>query len=67
MRGLRLSIKNKIAGNMITVYSTMVSSTAAIEETLIETRNILNPKSQRDGTSAQSEGHYSKKLKNSTS
>ncbi|GFZ21161.1 hypothetical protein Acr_29g0003230 [Actinidia rufa] len=51
MQGLRPSIRNKIAGNLIKVYSTMVSSAAAIEETLNETRKIQNPKSQREGTS----------------
>ncbi|GFY95626.1 hypothetical protein Acr_10g0010110 [Actinidia rufa] len=66
MRGLRLSIKNKIAGNLIKVYSTMVRSAAAIEETLNETRKIQNPKSQSEGTSNQSEGHSSKKPRNST-
>ncbi|GFZ16927.1 hypothetical protein Acr_26g0001970 [Actinidia rufa] len=40
------SIRNKIAGNLIKVYSTMVSAAAAIEETLNETRKIQNPKSQ---------------------
>ena len=45
MWGLRPSIKNKIAGNLIKVYSTMVSLAAAIEETLNETRKITNPKS----------------------
>ena len=40
MRGLRPSIRNKIAGNLIKVYSTMVSSAATIEETLNETRKI---------------------------
>ena len=58
MRGLRPSIRNKIAGNLIKVYSTMVSAAAAIEETLNETRKITNPKSQREGTSAQSEGRF---------
>ncbi|XP_057471109.1 uncharacterized protein LOC130759922 [Actinidia eriantha] len=48
MRGLRLSIRNKIAGNLIKVYSTMVSSAVAIEETLNETRKIVNLKSQRN-------------------
>ncbi|GFY85487.1 hypothetical protein Acr_04g0002250 [Actinidia rufa] len=67
MRGLRPSIRNKIAGNLIKVYSTMVSAVVAIEETLNETRKITNPKSQREGTSNQSEGHFSKKPKNSTS
>ena len=63
MRGLKPSIRNKIARNLIKIYSTMVSSVAAIEETLNEISKILNSKSQRDGTSAQSEGCYSKKLK----
>ncbi|GFY88836.1 hypothetical protein Acr_06g0007760 [Actinidia rufa] len=45
MRGLRPSIRNKIAGNLIKVYSTMVSAAAAIEESLNETRKIQNPKS----------------------
>ncbi|XP_057510768.1 uncharacterized protein LOC130793138 [Actinidia eriantha] len=67
MRGLRLSIKNKIAGNLIKVYSTMVSAAVAIEETLNESRKITNPKSQREGASNQSEGRFFKKLKNSTS
>ncbi|GFZ10871.1 hypothetical protein Acr_22g0002690 [Actinidia rufa] len=44
MWGLRPSISNKIAGNLIKVYSTMVSAAAAIEETLNETRKIQNPK-----------------------
>ena len=66
MRGLRPSIRNKIVGNKIKVYSTMVSSTAAIEETLNETRKIINPKSQHKGTSNQSEGRSLKKLKSST-
>ena len=61
MRELRPSIGNKITGNLIKVYSTMVSLATGIEETLSETRKILNPKSQCDGTSAQSEGCYSKK------
>ena len=34
MRGVRPFIRNKIAGNLIKIYSTMVSSAAAIEETL---------------------------------
>ncbi|GFZ17988.1 hypothetical protein Acr_26g0012570 [Actinidia rufa] len=67
MRGLRPSIRNKIAGNLIKVYSTMVSAAAAIEETLNETRKITNPKSQCEGTSNQFEGRFSKKLKSSTS
>ncbi|GFY86959.1 hypothetical protein Acr_05g0005980 [Actinidia rufa] len=66
MRGLRPSIRNKIAGNLIKVYSTMVSAAAAIEETLNETRKIQNPKSQREGTSNQSEGRSSKKPRNFT-
>ena len=33
IRELRPSIRNKIRRNLINVYSTMVSSTAAIEET----------------------------------
>ncbi|GFS42857.1 hypothetical protein Acr_00g0082090 [Actinidia rufa] len=67
MRGLRPSIRNKSAGNLIKIYSTMVSAVAAIEETLNETRKITNPKSQCKGTSNQSEGRFSKKSKNSTS
>ena len=63
MRGLRPSIRNKIVGNLIKVYSTMVSSAASIEETLNETRKIMNSKSQCEGTSAQSEGNFSKKSK----
>ena len=39
MRGLRPSIRNKIAGCLIKVYSTMVSAAAAIEETLNETED----------------------------
>ncbi|GFS43664.1 hypothetical protein Acr_00g0086290 [Actinidia rufa] len=66
MRGLRPFIRNKIAGNLIKVYSTMVSAAAAIEETLNETRNIQNPKSQHEGISNQSEGRSSKKPRNST-
>ncbi|GFS37772.1 hypothetical protein Acr_00g0053850 [Actinidia rufa] len=66
MRGLRPSIRNKITGNLIKVYSTMVSSAAAIKETLNETRKIQNPKSQRGGTSNQSEGHSFKMPKSST-
>ncbi|GFZ09171.1 hypothetical protein Acr_20g0009790 [Actinidia rufa] len=66
MRGLRPSIRNKIVGNLIQVYSTMVSATTAIEETLNETRKITNPKSQREGTSSQSEGRSFKKPKSST-
>ncbi|GFZ01057.1 hypothetical protein Acr_14g0006920 [Actinidia rufa] len=66
MRGLRPSIKNKIAGNLIKVYSTMVSVVAAIEENLNETRKIQNHKSQREGTNNQSEGRSSKKPRNST-
>ncbi|GFZ15860.1 hypothetical protein Acr_25g0002690 [Actinidia rufa] len=66
MWGLRPSIRNKIAGNLIKVYSTMVSVAAAIEETLNETRKIQNPKSQHEGTNNQSEGRSSKKPRNST-
>ncbi|GFS29011.1 hypothetical protein Acr_00g0004970 [Actinidia rufa] len=66
MWGLRPSIRNKIAGNLIKVYSTMVSAATAIEETLNETRKIQNPKSQREGTSNQSEGRSSKKPRNFT-
>ncbi|XP_057506501.1 uncharacterized protein LOC130789685 [Actinidia eriantha] len=66
MRGLRPSIRNKIARNLIKVYSTMVSAAAAIEETLNETRKIQNPKSQREGTSNQSEWRSSKKPRNYT-
>ncbi|GFS36162.1 hypothetical protein Acr_00g0044400 [Actinidia rufa] len=61
MRGLRPSIRNKITRNLIKVYSTVVSAAAAIEETLNKTRKIQNPKSQREGTSNQSEGRSSKK------
>ncbi|GFY90223.1 hypothetical protein Acr_07g0004200 [Actinidia rufa] len=60
------SIRNKIAGNLIKIYSTMVSAAAAIEESLNETRKIQNPKSQREGTSNQSEGRSFKKPKSST-
>ncbi|GFZ13156.1 hypothetical protein Acr_23g0015410 [Actinidia rufa] len=56
MRGLRPSIRNKIAGNLIKVYSTMVSAAAAIEETLNETRNIQNPKSQRSAAAVTAGG-----------
>ncbi|GFS41565.1 hypothetical protein Acr_00g0075130 [Actinidia rufa] len=66
MRGLRPSIRNKIARNLIKVYSTMVSAAEAIEETLNETRKIQNPKLWHEGTSNKSEGHSSKKPKNST-
>ena len=65
MIGLRSSIKNKIAGNLIKVYSTMVSSAAAIEKTLNETKKVVNSKSQREGTSNQSEGRSFKKPKSS--
>ena len=64
MRGLKPSIRNKIAGNLIEVYSIMVSSAASIEETLNKTRKIIN--SQCEGTSNQSEGHSFKKPKNFT-
>ena len=68
MRGLRPSIRNKIAWNLIKVYSTMISSAAAaIKETFNKTRKITNPKSQREGTSAQSKGHFPKKSKIPTS
>ncbi|GFZ18567.1 hypothetical protein Acr_27g0003060 [Actinidia rufa] len=50
------SIRNKIAENLIKVYSTMVSTAVAIEETLNKTGKIVNPKSQHEGTSNQSEG-----------
>ena len=63
MQRLRPSIKNKIVGNLIKVCSTMVNSVAAIEETLNETRKITNLKSQREGPSAQSEGHSFKNPK----
>ena len=45
MRGLKPSIRNKITENLIKVYSTRVSSVATIEETLNETRKVVNPKS----------------------
>ncbi|GFZ16971.1 hypothetical protein Acr_26g0002410 [Actinidia rufa] len=66
MRGLRPFIRYKIAGSLIKVYSTMVSSVEDIEKTLNETRKIINPKSQREGTSAQFEGRFPKKPKGST-
>ena len=56
--------KNKITRNLIKVYSTMVSSVATIEETLNEIKKITNSKSQRKGTSAQSDGHFLQKAKN---
>ena len=65
MRGLKPFIRSKIVGNLIKVYSTMVSSVAIIEKALNETRKITNLKSQHEGTSAQSEEHFLKKLKNS--
>ena len=67
MWGFRPSIRNKITGNLIKVYSTMVSLAAAIEETLNETRKMMNPKSQSEGTNAQSNGCFSKKSKSFTS
>ena len=67
MRGLRPSIRNKIVGNLIKVYSTMVSSVVAIEETSNETRKITNIKSQCEGISAQLEGRFPKKLNIPTS
>ena len=63
MRRFKPSIRNKIVGNLIKVYSTMVSLAEDIEETLNEMRKITNPKSQCEGTSAQSKGCFSKKLK----
>ncbi|XP_057502688.1 uncharacterized protein LOC130786393 [Actinidia eriantha] len=65
IRELRPSIRNKIAGNLIKVYSTMVSSAVVIEEILNKTRKIVNPKSQCEGANAQSEGHFFKKPKSS--
>ena len=50
MRELKPSIRNKIARNFINVYSIMVSSVVAIEETLNKTRKITNSKSQHEGT-----------------
>ena len=41
---LKSSIRNKIAGNLIKIYSTVVSLVVTIEETLNETRKIENPK-----------------------
>ena len=38
---------------------------ASIREGLNENRRITHPKSQREGTSVQSEGHFLKKLKSS--
>ena len=52
MQGLRPSIRNRIAENLIKVYLTMVISAIAIEETLNETEKIMNPKSQRGGANA---------------
>ena len=66
MRRLRPSIRNKIVGKLIKVYSTLVSSAAAIEGTLNETKKITNLKSQCEGTNNQSEGHSFKKPKSST-
>ncbi|GFS35871.1 hypothetical protein Acr_00g0042600 [Actinidia rufa] len=66
IRGLRPSITNKIAENLIKVYSTIVSSAAAIKEILNKTRKITNQKSQREGTRNQSEGCSFKKPNNST-
>ena len=43
----------------------MVSLAPAIEKTLNETRKMTNPKSQREGMSAQSDVRFSKKLKSS--
>ena len=66
IRGLRPPMRNKIAENLIKVYSIMVSSTAAIMKTLNETSKVVNPKSQCKGTSNQSEGHSFKKPKSSS-
>ncbi|GFS42967.1 hypothetical protein Acr_00g0082830 [Actinidia rufa] len=53
-----------------TVQEMLVSARVAdtrvtIREGVNETRRITHPKSQREGTSAQSEGHFSKKPKSS--
>ncbi|GFS31997.1 hypothetical protein Acr_00g0020330 [Actinidia rufa] len=66
MWGFRPSIRNKIAENLIKVYSTMVSSAATIEETLNKTRKIQNSKSQHARTNNQSKWCSFKKLKSST-
>ena len=63
MRELKPSIRSKIAGNLIKVYSIMVSFAAAIEETLNETREVVILKSQCEGTSNQFERRSFKKPK----
>ncbi|GFS30929.1 hypothetical protein Acr_00g0014840 [Actinidia rufa] len=48
------------------LFASYQFAAVAIEETLNETRKITNPKSQCEGTSNQSEGHFFKKPKSST-
>ncbi|GFS43254.1 hypothetical protein Acr_00g0084370 [Actinidia rufa] len=68
---LRMEFINLVQGSMTVAqyeakFTSLSSAAAAIEETLNETRKSQNPKSQREGTSNQSEGRSSKKPKNFT-
>ncbi|GFS38250.1 hypothetical protein Acr_00g0056470 [Actinidia rufa] len=63
---LRMEFINLVQGSMTMAqyeakFTSLSSAAAAIEENLNETRKIQNPKSQREGTSNQSEGRSSKK------
>ena len=67
MQGVFTAIEQVVRNTVqeMLVPARAVDTRAAIREGLNETRRITHPKSQREGTSAQSEGPFLKKLKSS--
>ncbi|GFY87099.1 hypothetical protein Acr_05g0007380 [Actinidia rufa] len=67
MQGVFTAIEQVVRNTVqeMLVPARTVDTRAVIKEGVNETRRITHPKSQREGTSEQSEGHFSKKSKSS--
>ncbi|GFS30325.1 hypothetical protein Acr_00g0011350 [Actinidia rufa] len=67
MQGVLTAIEQVVRNTVqeMLVPARAVNARAVIREGVNETRRITHPKSQREDTSAQSEGHFSKKPKSS--
>ncbi|GFS40851.1 hypothetical protein Acr_00g0070870 [Actinidia rufa] len=67
MQGVFTAIEQVVRNTVqeMLVPARAVDTRAVIREGVNETRRITRPKSQREGTSAQSEGHFLKKTKSS--
>ncbi|EYU31709.1 hypothetical protein MIMGU_mgv1a024293mg, partial [Erythranthe guttata] len=66
-RGLKISIRERLAALRIRTYSDIVDTAATVEETLQDTRRIRDSRPQQGGNTIDSEGRFAKRQKSSNS